>query len=194
MKKELLLLLALFYCVGLYAQKGSAFGIKAGVNYGKTGNLVETGQNIIDRPEAEIGYHAGFFGKIDLESVYLRPELFFTRLNEQFEGADARARLDKIDAPVLFGVYVLKPLSVFAGPSFQYVLDVDIQDIELSRVQEDFTIGLQVGLALDLGNIGFDVRYERGFTENEAQITQVGRLGTLDTRPEQVTAAISVKF
>lgn len=194
MKNTILFLSSLICFLCVDAQKGSAFGIKAGVNYGTTGNLIQTSQNIIDRPDAEIGYHAGFFGKIDLESVYLRPELFFTRLNEQFDGAGARARLDKIDAPVLFGVYIFKPVSIFAGPSFQYVLDVDIQDIELSRVQEDFTIGLQAGIAIDLGNIGFDLRYERGFTENEAQITQVGRLGTLDTRPEQVTAAISVKF
>ncbi|MDP5100444.1 MAG: hypothetical protein NWQ09_03880, partial [Nonlabens sp.] len=92
------------------------------------------------------------------------------------------------------GVYIFKPVSIFAGPSFQYILNTDLEDVDLDDVQEEFTIGLQAGIAVDLGNIGLDVRYERGFKENEAQFTQIGQVGTLDTRPEQITFAISVKF
>jgi hypothetical protein len=192
MKRISVLAFLMLASCGMMAQKDGGFGIKAGLNYGSTGDLRQSGQTIIDNPEQKIGFHAGFFGKIDLESVYIRPELFFTRLNQQYNGLDAQ--VDKIDAPVLLGVYVFKPVSIFAGPSFQYILDTDLQDVELARVQEEFTVGLQVGIAVDLGSVGLDLRYERGFKENEAQFTRAGQLGALDTRPEQLTFAISVKF
>lgn len=174
------------------AQKDSGFGIKAGLNYGATGDLSQDGQTIIDNPERKIGYHVGMFGKIDLDKVYLRPELIYTQLNNTYNGVDASVR--KLDLPLLLGVYVVKPISVFAGPSLQYIIDTDLQDVDLQQVQEAFTVGLQVGLAVDLGNVGVDLRYERGFTENEAAFTQVGQIGSLDTRPEQIILAISVKF
>lgn len=192
MKKIFLTTLFAFLTCGLYAQKDSGFGIKAGLNYGSTGDLRENGQTIVDNPDRKIGYHAGFFGKIDLEKVYIRPELFYTRLNEEYNGIDAQ--VDKIDAPILLGIYVFKPVSVFLGPSLQYILDTDLENVELSRVEQEFTVGLQAGIAIDLGNVGLDLRYERGFTENEARFTQVGTIGSLDTRPEQITFAISVKF
>lgn len=192
MKKNLLIVLVVLTSLGALAQDGSGFGIKAGLNYGTTGDLRQDGQTIVDNPDAKIGYHAGFFGKIDLKSIYIRPELFYTRLNEEYNGVDAQ--VDKLDAPVLLGVYIFKPVSIFAGPSFQYILNTDLEDVDLDDVQEEFTIGLQAGIAVDLGNIGLDVRYERGFKENEAQFTQIGQVGTLDTRPEQITFAISVKF
>jgi len=192
MKRIGVFVFLMFLSYGAMAQKDSGFGIKAGLNYGSTGDLRQSGQTVIDNPDQKIGFHAGFFGKIDLKSVYIRPELFFTRLNQQYNGLDAQ--VDKIDAPVLLGIYVFKPVSVFAGPSFQYILDADLQDVELARVQEEFTVGLQAGIAVDLGSVGLDLRYERGFKENEAQFTQAGQLGALDTRPEQITFAISVKF
>ena len=192
MKKNLLIVIVVLTSLGALAQDGSGFGIKAGLNYGTTGDLRRGGQAIVDNPDAKIGYHAGFFGKIDLKKVYIRPELFYTRLNQAYNGEDAQ--VDKLDAPVLLGVYIFKPVSIFAGPSFQYILNTDIEDIDLDDVQRDFTIGLQAGIAVDLGSVGLDLRYERGFKENEAQFTQVGQLGSLDTRPEQITLALSIMF
>ncbi|MFB0903675.1 MAG: hypothetical protein QMB11_04790 [Nonlabens sp.] len=106
--------------------------------------------------------------------------------------------MQKIDVPLLIGTKIIGPLFVFAGPSLQYVIDTDLQDIEVSNVEKDFTIGVQFGLGVNLGNLGIDVRYERGFTKNEieylADTVQFNGPATIDSRPQQIILAISIKL
>lgn len=90
------------------------------------------------------------------------------------------------------------PLHIFAGPSLQYIMNTELEDVEFNDVQEEFTVGAQVGVAAHFGNIGIDVRYERGFTSNEImQIEDTIDINgpiAIDTRPEQIILAISVKL
>ncbi|AGC77439.1 outer membrane protein with beta-barrel domain [Nonlabens dokdonensis] len=178
------------------AQSSNGFGITAGVNYGSTGDLSQNGQTIIDNPEEKIGYHAGIFYKADVALIYLRPELKFTQLSNEYDGD--QLDIQKLDLPILVGTKIVGPLHIFAGPSLQYILNTEIGDVDYSDVQEEFTVGAQVGLAANFGNIGIDVRYERGFTTNEImQIENVIDINgpiTIDTRPEQIILAISVKL
>jgi hypothetical protein len=178
------------------AQTESGFGIKAGINYGSTGELRQNGETIIDNPDDQLGYHAGIFGKVDLGPIYLRPELLYTNLSSEYNNLDFE--LQKLDAPILVGVNVVGPLHVFAGPSLQYILDADFENIDVSDVKEDFTVGAQFGIGVNLGNLGIDVRYERGFTENEVTLIQnnidINGSTTLDTRPEQIILGISLKL
>ncbi|EAS19558.1 hypothetical protein BBFL7_00104 [Flavobacteria bacterium BBFL7] len=180
----------------MHAQEDGGFGIKAGLNYGSNGDLSQNGQTIIDNPDENLGYHFGVFGKIDLGPIYVRPELSYTVLNSDYDNNAFNSSLEvkKLDAPVLVGFKVLGPLHVFAGPSFQYILDTELEDVDLEDVQEEFSIGMQVGVGVNLGNLGIDVRYERGLSENEAEFSNLGQFGTLDTRPEQIIVGLSLKL
>ncbi len=83
---------------------------------------------------------------------------------------------------------MLGPLSVFAGPSFQYILSENGKSIKLGELEEDFTVGLQIGTRLKLGRFGLGIRFERGFTENEVIIlgnNDVDITGRVDTRAKQ---------
>jgi len=56
---------------------------------------------------------------------------------------------------------------------------------------------LNAGVGVNLGRLGLDVRYERGFSENEAEIigdniTDVS--GRVDSRPSQIIFALSLKL
>ena len=77
-------------------------------------------------------------------------------------------------------------------------MDTDIQDIDATDVENDFTIGAQFGIGINLGNLGIDVRYERGLTDNELSFidntVNINRPLTIDSRPEQIILALSVKF
>ncbi|GAL01422.1 hypothetical protein JCM19314_866 [Nonlabens ulvanivorans] len=175
------------------AQEDGGFGIKAGLNYGSNGDLSQNGQTIIDNPDENFGYHFGVFGKIDLGPIYLRPELSYTVLNSDYDSSALEVK--KLDAPVLVGFQVIGPLHVFAGPSFQYILDTELQDVDLQDVQEEFSIGLQIGVGVNIGNLGIDLRYERGLSENEAEFSKLGQLGgTLDTRPQQIIVGLSLNL
>ncbi|MFK7781111.1 MAG: hypothetical protein AB8B90_02045, partial [Psychroserpens sp.] len=87
-------------------------------------------------------------------------------------------------------------VSVFVGPSLQYILDTEFDGIDINDVEEDFSIGLNFGIGLTLNKIGIDLRYERGFNSNEALFID-NNLGNsvvsrIDTRPDQLILSLSV--
>jgi hypothetical protein len=187
------------------AQKDSGFGIKVGVNYNQNSDLrfadlQAVGEDLIAGSDGKIGYHVGVFGKLDFPKFYLKPELLYTKTQSSYniENVDRVYDVSKIDLPVLLGYKIIGPLSIFAGPSLKYILNQDLEDVELNDVEDNFTVGLQSGIGVNLGNIGIDVRYERGFTSNEAtfidsNITNVTD-ARIDARPSQIIFGISLKL
>lgn len=199
MKKTLLVAVLALMGSAAMAQSGSGFGIKAGLSYNKNGDLVNTVTDAVDDPKGKAGYHIGFWGKLDFPKIYLRPELVYskTRSSYNIENDSQDYDISKLDLPVLLGYKLIGPLHVFAGPAFQYTLKNDLGDIEVEDVENDFTVGLNAGVGVNLGNIGLDVRYERGFSENEAEFIDANVAnvrGRIDSRPSQVIFALSLKL
>jgi len=194
MKNNLLCLVFLLLSCHCFAQ----FGVKAGLNFNSNGELKEiltTGENILEeRGDAKIGYHVGVFYKIKFTKLYIRPELVYTQTKSAYDSSDYD--MSKLDLPILVGLKVVGPLSVFAGPSFQYTIDNDFEDVIVSDVENEITAGFQFGLGLQFKKIGVDVRYERGFSENETTILSDSdiELGTLDARPQQLIFSLSYSF
>ncbi len=197
MKKQLLLALSAFMlCGAAFAQSGnSIWGVKLGLNYNGNGEYFRSAEAAIDNPDRNVGYHLGVFGKLG-DKIFLRPELVYTRTSSEY--VDGDLKISKLDAPVLLGLEVIGPLNVFAGPSFQYVLSTKLDDTKLENLENDITVGLNLGVSVDLGNLGLEVRYERGFTENEAEFinNNITTLNgdTVDTRPDQLILSLSVKL
>ncbi|WP_375323921.1 porin family protein [Flagellimonas sp. GZD32] len=201
MKKTLLVVAFAFIGATAFAQSGSGFGVKAGLSYNKNGDLINTvgdgGSDIIEGAKGKAGYHIGVFGKLDFETIYLRPELVYSKTKSEYEvdGDSQDYDVSKLDMPVLLGLKVIGPLHVFAGPAFQYTLSNKLGDLDVEDVENDFTVGLNAGVGVNLGRLGLDVRYERGFSKNEAEfigenITNVS--GRVDSRPSQVIFALSL--
>ncbi|MCH7523580.1 MAG: outer membrane beta-barrel protein [Bacteroidetes bacterium] len=170
------------------------WGIKGGLNYNSNGNLISESKNIVVNPDSNVGYHFGVFlttkGKI-----YIRPELVFTHTKSKYEanGLKSDFKMDKIDAPILVGLKIIGPLNIFIGPSFQYIINTDLEDINLAVVEKDFTVGGIVGVGVQVGKLGVDLKYERGFSSNEAEFIGIDS-GRIDTRPKQLIASVSYKF
>ncbi|NAS32684.1 outer membrane beta-barrel protein [Flavobacteriaceae bacterium R38] len=204
MRKILLAICILGSTIAFSQKSKNAIGIRAGVNYSSNGDLriqdvIDAGEDIVEGSESKVGFHLGFYGKLHLtNSIYIRPELVYTRTTSEYDDIDYD--IQKIDLPVLLGYRIIGPLSVFAGPAFQYTLDNDlgIDDIELSDVENDITLGLNIGAAIQLGRVGLDVRYERGLSENEAEF--VGRnisdnlAGRVDSRVSQIIFSLTLKL
>ena len=188
----------LFLSISITAQ--SNFGLKGGYSYNSNGNLKEftseTNSIIKDKGKTKSGYNIGFYGKIDLGELYIRPELIYTKTTSEYvlNSVNQDFEISKIDTPLLIGVEVIGPISVFAGPSFQYILDNKLKGIDLQKVEDEFTVGLNIGVGLQLGRLGLDVRYERGLNSNEAEFTSNNTSFRLDTRPEQLIFNISYSF
>ena len=192
--KKISFAITLFSLCTFYAmsQTGSGFGIKAGLNYGGNG-VFESVSSVRDNPDQNIGFHIGVFGKIG-NQLYLRPELVYTNLSSNYNTGDFS--LNKLDVPLLVGLKVIGPLHVFAGPSIQYILDSDFEGVKAADIESDLTVGFNFGVGVNLNKLGIDLRYERGFTDNEASFIDNNNinLGTLDTRPEQLIVSLSYMF
>lgn len=199
MKKTILVVAMALIGSAAMAQSGSGFGIKAGLSYNKNGDLIsaaeEGGTDIIEGAKGKTGYHVGVFGKLDFPMIYLRPELVYSKTKSSYDvdGSSHDYDISKLDLPILLGYKIIGPLHVFAGPAFQYTLKNDLDELEIDDVKNDFTVGLNAGVGVNLGNIGLDVRYERGFSENEAEIIDIPE-GRVDSRPSQIIFALSLKL
>ena len=194
MKKTILLLVFALGSMTAFAQSDSGFGIKAGLNYNANGDYFESTGEAARNPDRNIGYHIGVFGKIG-NRMYLRPELIYTKTKADYDGD--KFDISKLDLPVLVGAKIIGPVHVFAGPAFQYILDTEFDGITINDIENDFTVGLNIGAGINLGKLGIDLRYERGFSENEA--TFVGNIGTvgpsrIDARPDQLIVSLSLNL
>lgn len=179
-----------------FSQKDSGFGIKGGLNYNGNGDYFQSASDAAREPDRNIGFHAGVFGKIELGPLYVRPELVYTKTKSDYDGSSFD--MSKLDVPVLVGIKVIGPLHIFAGPAFQYILDSEFDGIGINEIENDFSVGAHFGVGVNLGKLGIDVRYERGFSDNEARFvnTNVTNLpdSRIDTRPEQLILGLSLKL
>ncbi|ADY28235.1 MULTISPECIES: porin family protein [Cellulophaga] len=194
MKKTLLVITMALASLTTFAQTDAGFGIKGGLNYGGNGDYYDSAKDAYNDPDKNVGYHIGLYAKTG-GNLYLRPELVYTSLKS---GYAEDFKMQKLDLPVLVGAKVIGPLNVFAGPAFQYILDTDYDGITIGDVENDFTVGLNVGIGVNLGKLGVDIRYERGFSDNEvdiinADITSVQK-DRIDTRPDQLILSLSLKL
>jgi len=173
------------------AQNDSDFGLKAGLNYNSNGKFFNDAENAAEDPSKNIGYHVGLFGKIDLGLLYLRPEAIYTRTSSEYRSGNFK--LSKLDAPILLGADILGPISIFAGPSLQYILKNEFKDFSLEEANDTFTVGAQFGVALNFERIGVDLRYERGLSKNEIDFTDIDG-SRVDARPDQFILSLSLKL
>lgn len=195
MKKTILTAVLATCCLAASAQSEPGFGVKAGLNYNANGDYFESIGEAARNPDRNVGFHVGVFGKMG-RSIYFRPELVYTKTKADYDGEEFN--MSKLDAPLLVGTKIIGPIHVFGGPAFQYILESEFDGISIDRVENDFTVGLNLGAGVSLGKIGIDLRYERGFSENEARfintnITNVGE-SRIDTRPDQLIVSVSLKL
>lgn len=181
----------LLFPASLLSQEESGLGILAGLNFASNGELVDDTTNLREDASRSIGYHVGLFGKADFGLLFLRPELKYTHTQSEYTKADLT--VDKLDAPLLLGVDLHKHLSVFAGPSLQYIIDTNFGDFSIDNAEQDITVGLQVGVGLNIEALGIDLRYERGLKQNEAKIANLTET-RIDTRPDQLILALSLNL
>ncbi|MFD0989490.1 outer membrane beta-barrel protein [Mariniflexile jejuense] len=192
-KNKYLLILLLITAIPAttLAQSATGFGLKGGLNYNGNGDYFESIGNNAQHPDRNVGYHIGVFGKIG-NRIYFKPELVYTSTKSDYN--DDSFKMQKLDAPLLVGLKVLGPISVFGGPSIQYILDTEFDGISINDVEDEFSVGLNFGIGLNFNKVGIDLRYERGFSDNEATFINNNGIGTsrLDTRPEQLILSLSL--
>ena len=198
--KKLLLILFLTFSLSQITSAQMAFGVKAGINY-NSNSIEEVSEDVFEGAESKTGYHAGVWVrfKIPVVGLYFRPELVYTNLENEVKyissGKTISYTFQKIDIPLLIGKKIFGFGNVYAGPSFQYILNSDFS-FDIADVKSNgFTLGLQLGGGIELGKLGIDVRWERAFSGVESTfIPATGGNVNFDTRVNQIILGLSYKL
>ncbi|MFV0237951.1 MAG: porin family protein [Flavobacteriales bacterium] len=174
------------------------FGVKGGLNFGSVGDLEAYAVSLDSK--VKTGYHLGVWGRVALPivGVYVQPELNYTHLKTEFDNNvdNADYTLDRIDIPILAGMKILSVGRIFAGPSFQYLINDKLDVDEIRELNADkFTVGIQVGVGAQLGRLGADLRYDTGLNKTKSTFENVtGGNIKIDTRPSQVILGVSYRL
>ncbi len=177
MKKLVFLTLA-FLMLPLSIEAQSKFGVRAGIS---TANLyketVEESNLKIAIKEANYGVHFGIFARVFVSTrFYLQPELLVNSNSVDFEINDPgdglfnkilKEKYQYLDIPLMLGCQ-LGPLRLEGGPVGHAYLASKTELDEVDKYEQrfnDFTLGYQAGIGLDIWKFLIDVRYEGNFND-----------------------------
>lgn len=184
MKKILCLTFAALGFVFTSQAQEVQFGAKAGVNFADL-----NGDNTSDSDEMRTSFHVGGIAEIKFsEKFSLQPELMFSsqgyKMDFTFDGmqdiapdgtkGNLTSRLNYINLPVMAKYYIIKGLSLEAGPQLGFLVsakdEIEFPDNSLEfDVKDDYKkldFGLNFGLGYKLDNgVFFNGRYNMGLTE-----------------------------
>jgi hypothetical protein len=194
MKKILLTALLAFSISISFAQEKNSWGIKGGLNYNSNGDLLKEANGIKEDPKSNTGFHFGFYKKVQVLGFFLRPELVYTETTADYNGQELR--LSKIDLPFNLGSGFIGPTYIFAGPSFQYILNGEFDGIDAQSGLKNITLGANLGVGLKFKKLALDLRYERGLNEKETRFVQqnVSDGVNIDLRPSQLILSLFIQL
>lgn len=186
-KSLLVTILLLASISSLQAQQGTGFGFKGGMNYNTSGKYFKDAGQIFTKPGDNMGYHFGIFFQITSFDIALRPELIYTKT--QFTTDLGSVDFQKVDFPILVKMRFFQVIGFSIGPSLHYTFDEKYSIPENFEKTDPFGLGFQMGLGVNLGPVGLDLRFEREMKERKYTFENV--LGKEDYKNQQLILGLS---
>jgi hypothetical protein len=186
-KSALLIIMSLFLGISAHSQQGSGFGFKGGMNYNTSGKYFKDAGQIFSNPSENMGYHLGIFFQLSSYDISLRPEMIYTK--SKFETSLGAVDYQKVDLPVLVKMRLFKVIGFSIGPSLHYTFDEKFSIPENFQKTEPFGLGFQMGLGVNIGPVGLDLRFEREM--NERKYTFENVLGKENYKNQQLILGLS---
>ena len=190
MKKYCSLIFLFFLFINLTTNKLHCqlnYGIKIGANFDNFGETKSTSsfKNQINT-NSIASAHLGMFVQLKMVDFFIRPELQISQNKSDLQSLD-KIEINKIEIPILVGYNFLGPLSIFTGPIFQNIISINSESLNFGDYTNNLTMGLQIGLRVEMGKFGLGFRFERGFTDNEIEILDDNNIDIMaysDIRPK----------
>ncbi|RXG30751.1 Outer membrane protein beta-barrel domain-containing protein [Leeuwenhoekiella marinoflava DSM 3653] len=180
MKK--LILIASFIALGTTAAKAQDtfhFGVKGGVNFANI-----AGDDSRDQ-DSRTSFYAGLVAELPISEMFsIQPEVIYSAQGSTIATIDqdnvfdvddnTEYQLDYIQVPLMAKIYLADGLSLQAGPSFNFLVNEEIDyqptsssgEIDIVDGANDFEFGTAAGLEYQFDNgLFIQGRYTRGFTK-----------------------------
>lgn len=175
MKKILPILLLTIMSVSVsHGASPFQFGVKAGLLLNSSRLQYDFANSPdYDHKSSKPGFEVGFQGRVNLPAGFmLQPEIVYSRASAIFpeiNGAeDLRVRTNWMEVPVLLG-WKVSIFRIMAGPVFRFnmdeVLSINEGSIKIAPELDNFVMGYQAGVGVDLGRFTIDARYCGNFSK-----------------------------
>lgn len=167
MKKYILSLTLLLVCSLGFSQ----FDIGPRVGLGTSFTNISDTSDDIASGDAGFGFNVGVFARIGSKKFKFMPEVLYSTSTNNIlfgEGDGAQqvieSELDQINVPLSLQYSPISILNFHGGVSGSYLVG-DVQGVTSSTQEaisnyNDFTLGYQGGVGLELGSFLIDLRYE----------------------------------
>lgn len=165
MKTKLFLSLLTLILFG-FTSKAQVFsgGIVGGASTGAV-RIEHAGEGLTDVVQGDNihGFEAGAFVKLMLGSVYVKPMALY-----DFSGGNVNSNtttngnftMHKLETPLLFGLRIKKPLSIEAGPVYNYVIASNNQfNDNVTNISQSTGLGYRVGVVLEIKRLLLNASY-----------------------------------
>jgi len=154
MKKRVLVTVITVMGLAIMNAQDIQFGAKAGLNF-----AIITGENTTDIIS---DFNVGLLAEIPIsEKISFQPELMYSG-----QGSSS-VILSYINVPLIGKYYVVKGLSLEAGPQIGFLLTAENEDTDtdVKNLFKTLDVGLNVGIGYKLNNgLFFNARYNLGIT------------------------------
>ena len=195
MKKLSVILFIVLFSVPAFSQFIN-FGFKAGAesNTVPAYNISSGEFNIEAMKNASWGFHGGIFTRINIQTLYIQPEVVFTSNSFDYEVVNfpppysssrppssysviKSQKFNRLSIPVLVGMK-FGPLRINAGPAADIQIGTPkalIDDPKFKDMYKEAVWGFQAGIGVDiLKAFTFDVRYAGSLGEKYGKSITIG--------------------
>ncbi|MBP9185590.1 MAG: PorT family protein [Bacteroidia bacterium] len=164
MKKITAIFLVTLFAIEAQSQ-AIEFGVKAGINL----SSLTSAPNLGDA-NTTTGLVFGAFARTSSAGFFMQPEILFTQRKGVFTDNASKQTvtntLTYIDVPLLLG-YKIAVFRFNAGPNLQFLMAANqeapaiLNDPNFSKNNFNaFSVGMQLGVGVNLGKINLDARYD----------------------------------
>jgi len=217
-------LLALLICIAgiqtavLQAQEFQV-GLKGGINKTFGGEItgIASTPDYTDETfnaEGEIGFHGGIWTQVNFGKFFIRPEIVYSKLKSRFDFPQGPAlyEVEELSVPVLVGYNIFGPIDIYAGAAYKNIMDATIERLEPITdppqvVVQNSPFSAQIGVKVEFGSFGLDIRYDRTLATKEPQVNMdfvsdnsnfdipvLNRADIDDARLNQLIVSLTVKL
>ena len=142
---------------------------------------IKTGLNLstitkVDDTKMKPSIYAGIFAEFTLidDMLGIQPELLYSRQGwkSSIEDVDVHYRMNYLNMPIMFKLYLIDGLSLDLGPQFGIMLDSRSKaESDGKKIKEDieglknFDVSFDMGLSYGFSKIDITARYQLGLTK-----------------------------